>query len=93
MSAIGIIEVRGIVAAVEAMDAMLKVADIKIVTWEKKLGGRLVSIVVQGDVASVHEAIEHGEITANRITKTVAKAFINNPHEEIKKLIDKSAKK
>lgn len=93
MNALGIIEVSGMVAGVEALDAMLKAADVKVLTWEKKLGGRLVSIVVQGDVSSVREAIEHGAMTADRITKTVAKAFINNPHEEILKLVSQSGKK
>ncbi len=93
MSAIGIIEVSGMAAAVEATDAMLKVADVKVITWEKKLGGRLVSIVVQGDVSSVHEAINHAETTANRITKAVAKAFVNNPHEEVMRVAQESAVK
>ncbi len=93
MAALGVIEVSGMVAAVEATDAMLKTADVEILTWEKKLGGRLVSIVVQGDVSSVREAVENGEQTANRITKTVAKAYINNPHEEVLKVIRKSASK
>lgn len=93
MSAIGIIEVSGMTCAVEATDAMLKTADVEIVTWEKKLGGRLVSIVVQGDVSSVHAAIEQAEIIANSITKTVAKAFINSPHEEVEKIAKQSAAK
>ncbi len=93
MNALGIIEVSGMVAGVEALDAMLKAADVKVLTWEKKLGGRLVSIVVQGEIASVHEAVAHGEIKANSITKTVAKSFINNPHEEVMKVIAKSGSK
>ncbi len=93
MNALGIIEVSGMVAAFEAIDAMVKVADVTVLTWEKKLGGRLVSIVVQGDVSSVHAAIEHGEVIANQITATVATAFINNPHEEVMKIIKESASK
>jgi microcompartment protein CcmL/EutN len=93
MNALGIIEVSGMVAGVEALDAMLKIADVTVLTWEKKLGGRLVSIVVQGDVSSVREAIEHGTMIANRITKTVASAIINNPHSEIQKLIVQSGNK
>lgn len=93
MNAVGIIEVSGMVAALEATDAMLKTADVSIITWEKKLGGRLVSIVITGDISSVKEAIEQGEATANRITKTVAKAFINNPHDEVIKIMKVSASK
>ena len=93
MNAIGVIEVSGMVAGVEASDAMLKTADVKILTWEKKLGGRLVSIVITGDVMAVRAAVEQGETVANSITKTVSKAFINNPHEEVIKIIQKSAAK
>ncbi len=93
MDAVGIIEVSGMVAAVEATDAMLKTAGVSIVSIEKKLGGRLVSIVVKGDISSVRAAVEQGEETANAITKTVAKAFINNPHEEVLKIMALSASK
>lgn len=93
MKALGVIEVSGVVAALEAVDAMLKAADVEILSWEKKLGGRLVSVVVAGPVSAVQEAVLHGERRANEITKTVAKAFINNPHEEVMKIIEKSASK
>lgn len=93
MNALGIIEVSGMAAGVQALDAMLKTADVTVLTWEKKLGGRLVSIVVQGDVSSVREAIEQGSVAANRLTKTVATAFINNPHEEVIKIVNKSKSK
>ena len=93
MNSLGFLEVSGMVAAMEALDAMLKTADVKFLTWEKKLGGRLVTIVVQGSVASVNEAVEHGRIRANQITKAVASAVIANPHEEVRKLIEVSAQK
>ena len=93
MEALGFIEVSGTVAAVEAVDSMLKTADVKFVTWEKKLGGRLVTIIVRGDVAAVTEAIEVGSIRANAITKTVAHAVIGNPHPEILKMIKISSAK
>ncbi len=93
MNALGIIEVSGMAAGVQALDAMLKTADVTVLTWEKKLGGRLVSIVVQGDVSSVREAVEQGSVAANRLTKTVATAFINNPHEEVLKIVNKSKSK
>ena len=93
MKSIGIIEVSGVVAAIEAADAMLKTADVEILSWEKKLGGRLVSIVIQGQVSSVKEAISHGEERANKITKAVAVALINNPHVEVVRMIRMSAQK
>lgn len=93
MKSIGILEVSGTVAAVEALDAMLKTADVEVLTWEKKLGGRLVSVIVHGSISSVREAIEQGEKRANQITFAAAKAYINNPSEEVVKLIERSAKK
>ncbi|MBZ9686053.1 BMC domain-containing protein [Clostridium estertheticum] len=93
MKALGFVEVSGVVAAVEALDSMLKTADVEFVTWENKLGGRLVTIVITGSISSVNEAVEIGSARANAITKTVAHAIIANPHEEVIKLIQISAKK
>ena len=93
MQALGFLEVSGVVAAVEALDSMLKTADVEFVTWEKRLGGRLVTIVVTGSISAVQAAVESGAARANAITKTVAQAIIANPHEEIVKLLEISAKK
>ena len=54
----GFIEITGVVAALDALDIMCKTADVEIASWERKLGGRLVTIIIQGDVAAVTEAIE-----------------------------------
>ena len=93
MKALGFVEVSGVVAAVEALDSMLKTADVEFVTWEKRLGGRLVTIVVTGSISAVQEAVENGTARANGITKTVAHAVIANPHEEVIRLIQISAEK
>lgn len=93
MNALGFVEVSGTVAAIEALDAMLKTADVKFLTWEKKFGGRLVTIIVTGSISSVQEAVEHGRQRADRITKTVASAVIANPHEEVVRMIEISASK
>ena len=93
MKALGFVEVSGVVAAIEALDSMVKAADVELVTWENKLGGRLVTIVVTGSISAVQYAVEIGSARANEITKTVAKAVIANPHEEVIKLIQISAKK
>lgn len=58
MKAIGLIELPNCTDAIQALDVMLKTADVKFLTWEKKLGGRLVTIIVQGEVSSVTEAVE-----------------------------------
>jgi microcompartment protein CcmL/EutN len=93
MNALGFVEVSGTVAAIEALDAMLKTADVSFLTWEKKFGGRLVTIIVTGSISSVKEAVEHGRQRADRITKTVASAVIANPHEEVIRMIEISASK
>lgn len=88
---LGFIELPNLADAIEAADLMLKVADIQFETWEKKLGGRLVTIVVSGDVAAVTEAVEHAK--ANAAGRIVASAVIANPHEELWKLIERSRSK
>jgi len=91
MKAIGLIELPNCTDAIEALDVMLKTADVKFVTWEKKLGGRLVTIIVQGNVAAVREAVETAKTRA--VGRIVASAVIANPHEETWKLIEVSRKK
>ena len=93
MNALGFLEVSGTVAAIEALDAMLKTADVSLVTWEKKFGGRLVTVIITGSISSVNEAIENGKVRANQITKTVAAAVIANPHEETRRMVALSAEK
>ena len=88
-TSLGFIEISGVVAATDALDIMCKTAEVEFVTWEKKLGGRLVTVIVQGNVAAVTEAVD----TACNlcIKKPVAKAVIANPHEEIVRIAQKSA--
>ncbi|MCR2045752.1 BMC domain-containing protein [Acetatifactor muris] len=88
-TSLGFIEIPGVVAAVDALDIMCKTSGVELATWERKLGGRLVTIVVKGDVASVTEAVE----TASRkaIKKPAASGIIANPHEEIMRLVELSA--
>lgn len=89
--AIGIIELPNCTDAVEALDVMIKTAEIKFLTWEKKLGGRLVTIVVQGEVSAVTEAVEAAKKNAKG--NIVASYVIANPHEETMRIIAKSAKR
>ena len=85
----GFIEIPSTTAAIDALDIMTKAADVEFVTWEKKLGGRLVTVVVQGSVSAVTAAVEAASEYA--IKKPVAKAIIANPHEEIVRVVQKSA--
>ena len=91
MQAIGIFELQGYVPAVAAVDSMLKAADVKMLTWEKKLGGWLVSIVITGEVSAVQAAIDAARETC--IRTVAAYAVIPNPHPEIMKQIEISKSK
>lgn len=61
MNALGLIEVPSVTASVGCLDAMCKTADVRFVTWERKLGGRLVTIIVEGDVSAVTAAVERSQ--------------------------------
>ena len=54
----GFFEIPSVTAAIDAVDIMCKTADVEMITWEKKLGGRLVTIIIRGDVSAVTQAIE-----------------------------------
>ena len=87
--AYGFIEVSGVTAAVDCLDHMVKTADVEFVTWERKLGGRLVTVVVQGEVSAVKQAVEAA--CARGIKKPVAHYVIANPHEETQRMVALSA--
>ena len=85
----GFIEITGVVAAINALDIMCKTADVELASWERKLGGRLVTLIVQGDESAVKAAVNAAEEQA--IKKPASYEVIANPHEEIVKLVDLSA--
>ena len=60
MKAIALLEVQAMVAAITGLDAMVKAADVKLIHVEKRLGGRLVTVVVEGEVSAVKAALEAG---------------------------------
>ena len=66
-----------------------KTADVELASWERKLGGRLVTLIIQGDVSAVNEAVEAA--VAGAIKKPASYAVIARPHEEIVKLVELSA--
>lgn len=90
MKSLGFIEIPSVTAAIEAIDAMCKTAEVEFVTWERKLGGRLVTVIVQGDVAAVTEAVE---AAAKSARKPCVHAVIPNPHEETLRMVEISARK
>ena len=89
MQALGFVEISGVTAAVDALDIMCKAAEVEFVTWERKLGGRLVTIIVTGSISAVTAAVENAAAMA--IKQPVATAIIANPHEETRRLVELSA--
>ena len=89
MKALGFIEITGVTAALDALDIMCKSANVELVTWERKLGGRLVTIIVEGDISAVNAAVENA--TKLAIKKPAAHLVLANPHPETRRIVDMSA--
>ncbi len=86
--AIGLLEIQGLVAAIEGLDSMLKSAEVRLVHTEKRLGGRLVTLVVTGNVSAVTASIENGFASASPLGKVYGHEVIARPHSEITKFFD-----
>ena len=80
--AVGLVETKGYVAAVEAGDAMVKAANVELVGYES-IGGGLVTAVVRGDVAAVKAATEAGQRAAERLGEVVSVHVIPRPHANV----------
>lgn len=90
----GLIEVSGVVAAIDSLDAMCKASDVTLVTWERKLGGRLVTIIVEGGVSDVKAAVEAAQhICEENKHILAAHGIIAAPSEEIRKMVALSARR
>ena len=86
MSAIGMIETRGLTASIEAADAMLKAANVELVGTEK-IGSGLVTVMVQGDVGAVKAATDAGAAAAGNIGELVSVHVIPRPHGEVELIL------
>lgn len=90
----GLIEVSGVVAAIDSLDAMCKASEVNVVTWERKLGGRLVTVIVEGTVSDVKAAIEAAaNICEMNHHKLAASGIIASPCDEVRRLVAKSAER
>jgi len=87
--AVGLVETKGYVAAVEAGDAMVKAANVELVGYES-IGGGLVTAVVRGDVAAVKAATDAGAAAARRVGELVSVHVIPRPHTEVERILPKS---
>ena len=86
--ALGMVETRGLVAAIEADDAMVKAANV-ILIGSEKIGSGLVSVMVRGDVGAVKSAVEAGGAAASRLGEVIATHVIPRPHTDVEKLLPK----
>ena len=88
LNALGMIETKGLVAAVEAADAMVKAANVTLVG--KELVGGLVTVMVRGDVGAVKAATDAGAAAADRVGELISVHVIPRPHSEVELILPKS---
>ena len=84
--ALGMIETRGLVAMIEAADAMVKAANVHLVGWEK-IGSGYVTVLVRGDVAAVRAATDAGAAAARRVGELISAHVIPRPHSSLEDVL------
>ena len=89
--ALGMIETKGLVGAIEAADAMVKAANVQLVGKEK-IGSGLVTVMVRGDVGAVKASVEAGAAAAKRVGELYSVHVIPSPHEDVEQLIGEQPK-
>ena len=87
MKAIALLEVQAMVAAIVGLDAMVKAADVKLIHVEKRLGGRMVTVVVEGEVSAVTAALEAGKNAAAEVGNVKVCEVIARPHPDVMKFL------
>ncbi|QSQ08221.1 Propanediol utilization protein PduA [Koleobacter methoxysyntrophicus] len=86
--ALGMVETKGLVGAIEAADAMVKAANVILVGYEK-IGSGLVTVMVRGDVGAVKAATDAGAASAQKVGELVAVHVIPRPHADVEKILPK----
>ena len=89
--AIGMVETKGLVALVEASDAMLKAANVTMIGWDR-VGAAMVTAFVTGDVAAVKAAADAGAEAAARVGEVAGVHIIARPHDELTAMLPKNRK-
>jgi ethanolamine utilization protein EutM len=90
LEALGLIETKGLVGSIEAADAMVKAANVKLIGKEK-VGGGYVTVMVRGDVGAVKAATDAGAAAAERVGELVSVHVIPRPHADIEQLLPKGS--
>jgi microcompartment protein CcmL/EutN len=88
--ALGMIETKGLVGAVEAADSMVKAANVTLIGYEK-IGSGLVTVMVRGDVGAVKAATDAGVAAAKRVGEVISVHVIPRPHTDVEKMLPKLA--
>ena len=88
--ALGMVETRGLTAAIEAADAMTKAAEVALVGTEK-IGSGLVTVMVRGDVGAVKAAVDAGSAAASAVGEVKSCHVIPRPHSDVEAILPKSA--
>ena len=86
--ALGLIETKGLVGAVEAADAMVKAANVQLIGYEK-IGSGYVTVMVRGDVGAVKAATDAGAAAAKKVGEIVSIHVIPRPHSDTEKILPK----
>lgn len=84
--ALGMIETKGLVGAIEAADAMTKSANVTLVGYEK-IGSGLVTVMVRGDVGATKAAVDAGAVAADKVGELVSQHVIPRPHNDVEKIL------
>ncbi|NLM03900.1 MAG: ethanolamine utilization microcompartment protein EutM [Clostridiales bacterium] len=87
-NALGMVETKGLVGAIEASDAMVKAANVTLIGKEQ-IGGGLVTVMVRGDVGAVKAATDAGAAAADRVGQLISVHVIPRPHEEVEFILPK----
>lgn len=87
--ALGMLETKGLVGAIEGADAMTKAANVSFVGYEK-IGSGLVTVMVRGDVGAVKAAVDAGSVAASKVGTVVSSHVIPRPHSDVEKMLPKA---
>ena len=86
--ALGMVETKGLVGAIEAADAMTKSANVSLIGYEK-IGSGLVTVMVRGDVGAVKASVDAGSAAAGKVGEVVSVHVIPRPHTDVEKILPK----
>ncbi|MFH5835496.1 BMC domain-containing protein [Proteiniclasticum sp. C24MP] len=87
-NALGLIETKGLVGAIEAADAMTKSANVELIGYEK-IGSGLITVMVRGDVGAVKAAVDAGVAAARAVGEVVSTHVIPRPHQDVEVFLPK----